>query len=138
MSISQILGKLANVRKSGGGWTARCSTHEDKRNSLSITEGSDGRVLLKCFANCTFEEICSAKGWKSSDPFAQSNGNENRARKSSPRIVAEYDYRDDHGELLYQNIRYQPKDFRARRPDGNGGWIWNPLGFDVCSIDCPE
>jgi putative DNA primase/helicase len=125
MNISQILGQLANVRKSGSGWTARCPAHEDKRNSLSITESSDGRILVKCFADCTFEGICAAKGWKHSDLFAQTNGNGNRTPKSSPRIVAEYEYRDERGELLYQNIRYQPKDFRARRPDGNGGWIWN-------------
>jgi hypothetical protein len=26
---------------------------------------------------------------------------------------------------LYQVVRNDPKDFRQRRPDGNGGWIWN-------------
>jgi 5S rRNA maturation endonuclease (ribonuclease M5) len=40
------------------------------------------------------------------------------------RIVATYDYTDQDGNLLYQVVRYQPKDFRQRRPDGNGGWIW--------------
>jgi putative DNA primase/helicase len=39
--------------------------------------------------------------------------------------VAIYDYRDDSGELVYQVLRYEPKAFRQRRPDGNGGWIWN-------------
>ena len=38
--------------------------------------------------------------------------------------VAMYDYRDADGTLLYQTVRYQPKDFRQRQPDGNGGWIW--------------
>ena len=117
MNISQILAQLANVRKSGRGWTARCPAHEDKRNSLSITEGSDSRILVKCFANCTFEGICAAKGWKPSDLFAQTNTNGNGSRKPSPRIVAEYDYRDERGELLYQNVCYEPKDFRQRRPD---------------------
>jgi hypothetical protein len=36
-----------------------------------------------------------------------------------------YDYTDETGSLLYQVLRYEPKDFRQRRPDGNGGWIWN-------------
>ncbi len=124
MNISQILGQLANVRKSGSGWTACCPAHEDKRNSLSITEGSNGRILVKCFANCTFEKICAAKGWKASDLFAQPNGNGNDSRKSSRRIVAEYEYRSESGELLYQIVRYEPKDFRQRRPDGKGGWTW--------------
>jgi putative DNA primase/helicase len=38
------------------------------------------------------------------------------------KIVAAYDYRDEFGVLLYQVVRYDPKDFRQRRPDGNGGW----------------
>src|SRR6266576_1722566 len=33
------------------------------------------------------------------------------------RIVAAYDYADDKGELLYQVVRLEPKDFRQRRPD---------------------
>jgi putative DNA primase/helicase len=124
MNISQILGQLANVRKSGSGWTARCPAHEDKRNSLSITEGSDGRILVKCFANCTFEKICAAKVWKASDLFVPPNGNGNGLRKSPRRIGAEYDYRGESGELLYQIVRYDQKDFRQRRPGGNWGRTW--------------
>ena len=138
MNISQILGQLAKVRKSGNGWTARCPAHEDNRNSLSITEGSDGRILVKCFANCTFEGICAAKGWKPSDLFAQSNSNGNGSRKSSRRIVAEYDYRSESGELLYETVRYEPKDFRQRRPDGKGGWTWKLDGARRVLYRLPE
>ena len=35
-----------------------------------------------------------------------------------------YDYVDETGALLFQAVRKIPKDFRQRRPDGNGGWIW--------------
>ena len=38
--------------------------------------------------------------------------------------VTEYDYRDELGTSLYQTVRFEPKDFRQRRSDGNGGWIW--------------
>src|SRR5262249_17216304 len=41
------------------------------------------------------------------------------------RIVATYDYTNDKGDLLYQVVRLDPKDFRQRRPDGKGGWIWS-------------
>src|SRR5262245_2055718 len=41
------------------------------------------------------------------------------------RIVAPYDYVDEHGALLYQVCRLEPKSFRQRRPDGKGGWIWS-------------
>ena len=36
-----------------------------------------------------------------------------------------YDYIDAQGELLYQVLRFYPKSFRQRRPDTNGGWIYN-------------
>jgi DNA polymerase-1 len=41
------------------------------------------------------------------------------------RIVAVYDYQDEAGCLRFQTVRYDPKDFRQRRPDGKGGWIWS-------------
>jgi RecA-family ATPase/5S rRNA maturation endonuclease (ribonuclease M5) len=40
------------------------------------------------------------------------------------KIVATYDYHDEAGTLLFQVCRFDPKDFRQRRPDGKGGWIW--------------
>ena len=45
-------------------------------------------------------------------------------RDGNKRIVAKYDYTDAAGALLYQVVRLEPKSFRQRRPDGNGGWIW--------------
>ena len=34
-----------------------------------------------------------------------------------------YDYMDETGTLLFQTVRYDPKDFRQRQPNGTGGWI---------------
>jgi RecA-family ATPase len=45
-------------------------------------------------------------------------------REKKANVVCRYDYRDENGELLYQVERLEPKRFRQRRPDGNGGWIW--------------
>jgi hypothetical protein len=46
-------------------------------------------------------------------------------RQDKPKTIVEtYDYEDEAGNLLYQVVRYEPKDFRQRRPDGNGGWTW--------------
>jgi putative DNA primase/helicase len=48
------------------------------------------------------------------------------ARQASPRTLKEtYPYVDETGALLFEVVRYEPKDFRQRRPDGAGGWIWN-------------
>lgn len=53
---------------------------------------------------------------------------EPKSQKSRGRLVATYDYVDEHGEVLFQVCRFDPKDFRQRRPDGQGGWIWNLNG----------
>jgi hypothetical protein len=45
------------------------------------------------------------------------------------KVVVSYDYKDSGGNLLYQNCRLEPKDFRQRRPDGKGGWDWSLRGL---------
>jgi hypothetical protein len=54
------------------------------------------------------------------------------------KIVATYDYHDQHGQLLFQVVRFDPKDFRQRRPNGNGGWIWNLDGVERVLYRLPE
>jgi hypothetical protein len=49
----------------GGKWSgpsgsACCPAHDDHTPSLSITDGSDGRLLLHCFAGCSFRDIHAA------------------------------------------------------------------------------
>jgi putative DNA primase/helicase len=47
------------------------------------------------------------------------------ATKQRRKIAATYKYVDEAGGLLFEVIRYEPKDFRQRRPDGHGDWVWN-------------
>lgn len=54
------------------------------------------------------------------------------------RIAAAYDYRDETGVLLFQVVRYAPKTFRQRRPDGNGGWSWRVRGIRQVPYRLPE
>src|SRR5262249_8439441 len=53
-------------------------------------------------------------------------------------IVATYDYADETGKLLFQTVRYYHKNFAQRRPDGNGGWIWNLEGVRRVLYRLPE
>ena len=46
------------------------------------------------------------------------------AQKESRKLVATYDYTDEQGTVLFQVCRFAPKDFRQRRPDGNGGFVY--------------
>src|SRR5262249_49030468 len=48
------------------------------------------------------------------------------------------DYADADGTLLYQVQRFEPKNFRQRRPNGNGGWIWNLDGVSRVPYRWPE
>jgi len=84
----------------------------------------NGRILLCCHANsgCTEKTICAALGVRVSDLFITTNGH--ARAPDAPRQVAWYDYCDEQGHLLYQVVRFEPKDFRVRRPDGRGGWTW--------------
>jgi uncharacterized protein (DUF927 family)/5S rRNA maturation endonuclease (ribonuclease M5) len=56
---------------------------------------------------------------------------------TSKRIAATYDYTDEAGVLLYQTVRYDPKEFKQRRPDGKGGWIWNLRGVRLVLYRLP-
>ena len=112
---------IADVRADGRSRSTRCSAHEDKRASLSISRGNDGRVLLRCHAGCASEAVLEAAGLTWADVHERSNGHH-------AEIVATYDYRDEGGALIYQVCRFEPKDFRQRRPDGSGEWLWNTKG----------
>jgi DNA primase len=57
---------------------------------------------------------------------------------SQPRIVSQYDHKYEHDQLVYQVVRYEPKAFRQRRPDGKGGWVWNVKGVQPVLYRLPE
>lgn len=48
-----------------------------------------------------------------------------------------YDYYDDAGVLTYQVQRFEPKTFRQRQPDGNGGWVNNMQGVEALPYNLP-
>lgn len=70
MNIDRVLERLDKVRKSGKGWLACCPSHDDRSASLAVTE-ADGKILLNCFAGCTFSEICGALGMEEKEMFAE-------------------------------------------------------------------
>jgi predicted transcriptional regulator len=72
--IDLILSHLKDPQKTNKGYKAKCPNHDDKRASLTISEGDDGRVLLKCFAGCPTEEIVKAVGLKMKDLFPKKRG----------------------------------------------------------------
>ena len=49
-----------------------------------------------------------------------------------------YSYQDEHGRLVYQSVRYDPKEFKQRRPDGKGGWLWKMEGVSYVPYRLPD
>jgi len=125
----------------------RCAFHDDARESAGVYE-RDGVWRVKChgcnFGGDVFDVRAKAEGRDVAEVLretnATANGQHNRQSKTNPKrkIVATYDYVDSFGALLYQTVRYHPKDFRQRQPDGNSGWIWNMKGVDRVLYRLPE
>ena len=81
--VQTLLSRLERVRRAGNGYSARCPAHQDRSSSLSVTEGSDGRVLVHCFAGCPVHVVAAAVGMTVSDlfpPRASSDRPEDRRR----------------------------------------------------------
>lgn len=138
--LNLIVSKLKGVMRSGAGLVALCPAHDDKTQSLSISWKEDGTVLLKCHAGCETEAVMAAIGLPMSALFPE------HAQVPAPSVVppservpvCTYDYVDEKGNLLSQVVRYEPKSFRQRRPDGEGGWIYNLEGVRRVLYRLPE
>lgn len=63
---------------------------------------------------------------------------ERSTRKESSQVVATYTYADERGETLFEVVRSAGKKFRQRRPDGQGGHIWNLDGVRRVLYDLPN
>jgi len=121
--LAQTLALLEVVSTKGTESRALCPAHDDNKASLSVAPGDKHEVVLKCHAGCTYAEVRAAL-----DDLATATGVPIRRPRTATaalgELVAEYDYTDEHGALLFQVVRYEPKDFRQRQPNGNG-WTWS-------------
>jgi putative DNA primase/helicase len=106
---------------SDDGEYAHCSREEKAGNLAPEAGGTFAHRLVgdcKCGANHDPKPIASAPDER--------------------RIVARYQYRDEAGDLLFEVVRYTPKSFKQRRPDGRGSWIWNLNGTRRVLLRLPE
>src|SRR5437879_6218217 len=115
MTTDEFLSLLEAVRRNGNGWQARCPAHNDHKPSLSVDEGVDGRILVYCHAECSFEQVCAALKIDSSSLSPNGHARSARAGREAtserPRIAKTYDYLDENRQLLYQVCRTEPKGF---------------------------
>jgi len=111
------------TKKEGKNWIALCPFHPDKnRPNLYIDEEKE---KYHCFA-------CNRKGFLYNPKYRKLRYSYHR------NIAATYNYKDEKGNVLYQVVRYHPKGFSQRRPDGNDDWIWNMKGVNPVPYHLPE
>lgn len=141
----------------GGKWngrhgSARCPAHNDRHPSLSVSDGADGKVLVRCHTGCdqfaVIETLKERGLWPENQPVPKlrihRGGKENGAypvpdRRGGGREAAVYDYRDEAGRLLYQAVRYDnPKTFRQRRVLDDGTVAWGLDGARLVPYRLPE
>lgn len=136
MNATDFARLVAGARQTDqGNWTGLCAGHDDSSPSLSWRDGRRG-LVVKCHAGCDTRAVIQAMGLAWGDVFGSSNGRPAPPRAAS-RIVAEYDYTDERGTLLFQAVRFEPKSFRQRRP-GDGEWIWNLTGVRLVPYNLLE
>lgn len=133
--------RAAGCRSDGKGqWSCPVPSHGrergDRHPSLSVKDGSDGRVLIHCHGGCPTSAILEVLGLSESDLFPRPPWA--RVQPTRRKLLAKYDYTDEFGEVLYQVVRYEPKSFRQRRPNGKGGWIWDLKGVRRVPYGLPE
>jgi len=127
-------------REHGSGWMARCPAHDDRRASLSLGTGKDGRALLHCHAGCATEDVLTALGLAFADLYPASTDHTLSDWTPHGPATDIYDYTDEKGELLFQVCRTADKQFPCRRPDPTKpqGWAWNLDGVRRVPFGLPR
>jgi len=111
------------TKKEGKNWIALCPFHPDERRpNLYINEEKE---TYHCFT-------CKKNGFLYNPNYRKSGDRYNK------NIAATYNYKDGQGNLLYQVVRFNPKGFCQRKPDGNNDWIWNLKGINPVLYHLPE
>lgn len=67
--LGRLLARLDGVREAGNGHVAHCPAHADRSPSLSVTQGSNGAVLIHCFGGCDPASVLAAVGLDLADLF---------------------------------------------------------------------
>jgi hypothetical protein len=135
--VEKLLQKLPSAKKVGKGWSALCPAHEDRKASLSVSEGKDGSVLVKCHAGCDTAAILSAIGLTlpdlfppRADPTPSQNGKSKTKGPAFPTAMsavaelerkrgkptAVWTYEDGHGEAVGLVVRWDGRNGKEIRP----------------------
>jgi len=132
-----------NAKLSVKGRTLRWGTHGSKELDLQkstyydfeLCEGGGVVDIVRNYGKVTISGSVA-------ETLEKEFGIQRQAQKSlvpKQYISKIYEYYNADGELGYQILRYEPKTFRQRRPDGKGGWLNSvkdvePLPYNLMGI----
>lgn len=149
-----VVDRFEKLKRCEGGrcphWQARCPAHNDNTPSLTLwLSRSTGVLCVRCWAGCDTRDILRVKGLQMGDLFPPDSNQhgpyEEAGKRKAPRevvkrkIVETFDYTDEEGGLIFQTVRYEPKDFSVRRPGpGSGEWIWDLDGVRLVPYRLPK
>jgi len=152
VNTARILGCLPEKREGNRYHGGQCPTgHTSNGDRCFVVYTDDQR--FHCY-HCGMGgdaydliQLAKGSGFKEAVKFAEENGLirpgidgghvEGQDMKSPPTVSAVYPYEDQDGNLLYEVVRYSNKDFRQRRPDGNGSHIWKLDGVSRVPFRLP-
>ncbi len=117
----------------GTNGSLRVTVHGDQRGTWRDHEAGEGGGVLDLIVHKQGGDRKHAAAW-----LSETFPNEVPAAASKRRIVATYPYIDAAAEMIFEVVRFEPKDFRQRRPDGAGGWHWNLKGVEPTLYRLPE
>ena len=107
------------------------------RGSLSVDvergvwrdhESGEGGGVLALVQRHQRTDSAGAFGWLAERGHVPATDARQTSPGRKPEVEAVYPYLDEAGELLFEVCRMRPKDFRQRRPDGAGGFVWETRG----------
>jgi len=128
---SWVLSHFKVARQSGIEWPVHCPTHEDNNPSASVNIKKRVINCQKCGGKSLYK-LAQEKGWDLPPGSYEKKAVSNQE-------IARYDYKDESGKVLYQQIRYlQPngeKTFRGYNPENN---TWKLEGVRRVPYRFPE
>jgi Protein of unknown function (DUF3987)/CHC2 zinc finger len=125
-------------------WRGPCPIHHGKNDNFAV-DPETGRWF--CHSACgrggdILELEAALAGGdfptRKAEVFGLVGRVETPPKPAARRIVTTYAYRDEAGKLLFEVVRFDPKGFAQRRPDGRGGWVWNLEGVRLVPYRLPQ
>jgi len=125
-----VFDRFKGVKTSGNGWSVICPAHPDSHPSMSISIGTDGdKLIFNCHRGCAVDDIVKSAGLEMKDLWKPGSSRDRKKKE----WIANYDYTDAEGNLIFQVTRWIEGDgrktFTQRKPTKAGGWEYSTTGL---------